>query len=207
MQPQAPQPVQQPPSYDFIMNAPQPSKGGPKLPGSQSSMLVRIAISFGVLILLFIAFSVVKTVLKSGSNTSNLLAVAQDQQEIIHLATAAIAEPSLTPDNLNLAATTKLSVTSSDAKLLSYMATEKLKFKPELLYIKVTTANDTALRTSAQASTYNETYKRIMQTQLEAYARDLTVAYNKTKGPAGRALLGNAYQQAKLLSNQLVTNP
>jgi len=221
-QPTAQQPTPaepaQPPApgseYEFIVNPQVPKKTGPaiSLPllSGINPTLSRIIIAAGGLVLLLIVFSVLKGLLTSPpANMALLTSVAQDQQEIIHLTNSAT-EQQQTPvstTNKNFAATAQLSVLSSQASLVHYMALNGKKVNLKILSLKINPALDNRLTTAAAATTYDQTFQEIMNNQLTNYIGDLQQAYQQTRGKNGRALLNDCYNQAQLLSTQLNSSP
>jgi len=194
----------QPHDYSFILNPEKPTrKRG--LPGSSSSMLVRIGIVAGGLLILLIIFSILKSALAGHPNTTGFITAAQEQQELIHLSTNASQQTGLSTTNLNSALTTQLSLTSGQHDILAYLQNNHVKVKTKLLNLQVSKTLDEQLTTAAAASTYNQTFHDVMKSKLTAYALTLKQTYAHTKGPKGRALLSQQYDAAQLLLQQLDT--
>lgn len=205
MQPQqpsygAPQPPVVQPNYDFIVN-PQPTPR--KLPLAGGSMLGRILVVGVGLIVLIIAFSIIKGLISGGSNSAALLHVAQDQEAILHLTTAAAQQQGISSTNLNFAVTSNLVITSEKTQLLSYATKLHQKISIKQLILKVKPSLDTQLANAAAASTYDLTFQDIMKSQLADYQSALKFAYNQTTGVNGRKLLTDDYNSAVLLTQQL----
>ncbi len=205
MQPQqpsygAPQPPVVQPNYDFIVN-PQPTPR--KLPLAGGSMLGRILVVGVGLIVLIIAFSIIKGLISGGSNSAALLHVAQDQEAILHLTTAATQQQGISGTNLNFAVTSNLVIASEKTQLLSYATKLHQKISKKQLILKVKPSLDTQLANAAAASTYDLTFQDIMKSQLADYQSALKFAYNQTTGVNGRKLLTDDYNSAVLLTQQL----
>jgi hypothetical protein len=203
MQPDYQQPAQHPaPDYNFILDPQQPEK--PKLFNfNANSMPLRILLVVGILFVLMIVFAVVKSAIGGGGgSTAAVLSVAQDQQELIHLATNA--EDSVTTDlGKNFTATALLSLQSEQTELISYLKSNHQKVSPKQLNLKISKSTDEQLAAAKSASTFDDTYVSVMRDKLEAYMADLQKAYSQTKGSKGRALLNEDYQAAQLLQKQL----
>jgi hypothetical protein len=199
-QPSQPAPVQ---PYDFIMN-PQPAAttGSGGLPGS-NSMLKRLAVVGGLLVVLLIAFTVIKGVLSGGSALPAYVSLAQEQQELIHLTDNVAQVPGISTDNKNFAATANLSLSSSQSGLLAYLQTNHQKVDAKLLNLKISKTTDDQLTTAEAATTYNQTFQEIMKTKMTDYVSHLQSTYNQSTGKKGRALLNDNYGQAQLLLTQL----
>lgn len=202
--PAQPQGTPNQPPYDFIMNpgAPQPPKRGP-IPGG-GSFAMRALYAAGALLLLFVLFVILKGVFFGNStNAQSFLTIAQDQQALIHLANGTSEQTELSTVNTNFVATAQLSLKSSQSELIEYMATNGSKVDTNKLNAKISAAKDERLQTAAAATTYNETFKEIMDAELTNYISDLQKTYDQTEGEKGRELLSATYDQAVLLQTQL----
>jgi hypothetical protein len=170
---------------------------------------VRIAIILGGLLVLLILFVIIKGLLSGGGNTAALTAVAQDQQEMIHILTNGAGtsgsqqQAVLSSDNQNFAATAQVSLTSAQSQLLTYMKNNGKKVSTKALSSGVSPSIDQQLTTAAGNSTYDSTFKGIMQTQLKNYETAINTAYKQTSGTKGRQLLIEEYNGAQLLLTQL----
>jgi hypothetical protein len=190
----SPQPSQ---PYDFITNPPSPQR--PSLLGN-SSLPIRIAlISGGLLVLL------IKSLIGGNSNLPLFVTVAEDQQEMVHLATNAALQKDLSVNNQNFAATAKTSLSSTQSQVITYLDSNHVKVKAKALNRKLSLATDKQLTAAAAATTYNQTFQEVMNTQLNGYVTDLKQAFKLTKGQKGHALLNDSYDQAQLLLKQLNT--
>lgn len=194
------QPQQQP--YDFIMNPPAPPKK-PLFGGFGGSLLARVGLVGGGLVLLLIIFTVLQGFFKSEPPLDNIVTIAQDQQQLIHLSTGAMQQQNLTTSIKNFAATTQVTVTSSQSSTSAYLTENGKKVNVKELNLGIDPALDERLKTAAAATTYNQTFQEIMKAQLTEYMSHLEQAYEVIKGPKGQQLLRDQYQQAKLLLEQV----
>ncbi len=201
------------PDYGFIVQPPKPPRRGLSLPGLSggSSLVVRIIVVLGGLLILLIIFAVIKGLLGGGGNTQALVTVGQDQQEMIHILTGTgqigQQQAVLSDSNQNFSATAKLSLTSAQTQLVTYMKTNGKKVSTKTLGLKVSPATDQQLTAAASNTTYDTTFKQIMQSKLTNYESALNTAYKQTKGPKGRKLLIDEYKGARLLQTQLNSPP
>lgn len=193
------------PDYDFFMNTQPPAPKSFQLPGSSSSAPVRIGILAGGFIVLLILFNIVKGLLSGPSNFPYYMSVIQDQQEITHLATAGLAEPSLSTAHKNFAATAQLSVKSSQSDLVKLVVGSGKKIDDKQANLKISTTTDTQLTSAAASGNYNPTFNQAMQTQLDTYKKDIDTVFSKTTNPKNRDLLKDQYKQAELLSQELAS--
>ncbi len=199
-----------PPDYGFITQPPKPprrSLGLPSLP-SNGPPFLRIAIVLGGLLVLLILFVIIKSLLSGGGNTQALTTVAQDQQEMIHILTNGTTASTqqqavLSSADQNFAATAQLSLTSAQNQLIVYLKNNGKKVSTKTLNLKVSPATDQQLTTAASNSTYDTTFRQVMQSKLTNYEAALKAAYKQTKGRKGRQLLSNEYNGAQLLLTQL----
>ena len=202
---QAAPPAAQP--YDFIINPEKPSRPKLKLPvlPANSSLAVRVLAAVGGLLVLVIAFIIIKGLVAPGPNLTPFIGIVQDQQELIHLAGAAgrQQQSGISTSSQNFAVTTQLSITSSQSAILKYLLANGQKVAPKVLVIKVSATIDSQLTAATAATTYDQTFRSIMKTQLTAYKNALKQVYNQTSGKNGHALLSNDYDQANLLLTQL----
>jgi len=170
-------------------------------------MAVKIGTMFGALLVLIIIISIARSLFSGGGNTQALTDVAQEQQAMIHVLTNDPGEGSrqvtLSPDNQTFAATAKTSLTSAQQQLVIYMTNNHKKIDVNALEENTNPAIDEQLTAAVDNSTYDSTFKQVMQSQLTKYQKALQAAYQKTDGPIGRKLLSDEFDDAKLLLTQL----
>lgn len=201
--PYSPAPPPQPHEYEFIVNPNKPSRRNLNLMPTGASLPVRVAVIGGGLFALLVIFLIIKGLLSGGGNTQALITVAQDQQQMIHLATNAGQQTGLSITNQNFAVTAQTTLTSAQTQLVTYLKTNGHKVGAKTLSLKVSTNLDQELTTAAGNSTYDSTFRETMQTQLNDYQQALRTAYQQTKGPKGRKLLSDQFKGAQLLKQQL----
>lgn len=192
------------PDYGFIMTPPSPPKAGfslPSLPGLGSFSLP----AYGVagLIILVILFNVISGVLKGPSIQPQLMAVAEDQQAIVHILTASAQYQDISGSYTNYSATANLVLPSNQSLLFKYMILNKMKVDTRLLSAKVSLSNDKNLQAAEDAGTLNQLFGQLNNSLLDTYKGDLATAYKAAKGPKGRGLLKSEYAQAVKLQTQL----
>jgi hypothetical protein len=202
---QLPTPVQPPagpnPDYGFIMS-PEATPPKRKLPGA-NSLLAKIVIVAGALILLLIIFSVVRGLLKGSNNFPEYTSLAQDQQSMVHITTDAANQTSISTTNKNFAVTAQTSLSSDQTQILKYLAQNKVKVKQKTLNQKIDPAVDKQLDDAVATNSYDSTFKQVMQAKLTAYTQKLKSTYNHTKGKHGRQLLSQEYANAQLLIDDI----
>lgn len=191
------------PAYDFIMNPDQAA--GLKTPFlSGSSLIARIGLVAGGLIILLVVFNIARGLLSGPSTVPYYLSVVQDQQAIIHLtSTTSQPQTDISEANKNFSTTAQLSVASSQSAIIRLLAQNGEKIKTKEIGLKVSGSDDQRISAAATSGTYNETFREIMQSHLKTYMADLQKTYDKSKGANGRALISDQFHQAELLNQQL----
>lgn len=209
VEPQPPSPAPVPPApgtpghnpYDFILNPEKPQKK-PTVPlaGAGNSMMQRIAIAGGGLVILIIVAVVGMSLLTSGSKekTASLLSIAQYQTELVRVATDASTKATSISAQ-NLAQDIQASVLSDNNELLAYMKNNGQKVDPKQLTLKRSKSTDTTLTTAKENNTYDIAFKEIIQSDLGSYMTALKKAYDANPGPKGKTLLSEQYDSAELL--------
>ncbi len=184
--------------YEFIMNPAPPPKKPLALPGN--SLMHRIAIVGGIVTTLIVLVVVVLSVLSGGSKEKNtdFLAIAQQQTELIRVATAGSTLVTALPAQ-NLAQNVQASVTSQNNELLAYLKSNGQKISVAQLAAKRSKTTDDALAAAKSNNTYDAAFTAEIQTELDAYMNSLQKAYKLNPGPKANTLLSSQYEAAKLL--------
>jgi hypothetical protein len=185
--------------YEFIM---QPNSKKTKLSLGGASMFRKIALVASGAILLIIVGAVAFSALGPKSSTPALLAVAQQQQEIMRIATDASRKVD-SQDVSNLVVNTNLTLITNQTKLLSYLAT-KANTKPNVktLALGHDAKTDELLKAAASAGSYDRVVAQTLQEQLISYQSLAQTAYEQTKSASAKALLQQDFNDAKALLEQ-----
>lgn len=191
--------------YDFITDPNIPKKSAPSLPGipGLGSGLGRAIAVLALLLVLMIIFAVAKSALSGSSNGPALLAVSQDQVEILHITTNALQESDLSSSNQPLTSTIKVVLSSNNYQLSAYLSRIGDKFSQAQMNLKVSTLTDQTLKTAESSGDFNPTFDQTLATQLKAYMTDMNTAYGLTSGVNGKAMLKTDFADAKLILNQV----
>lgn len=203
MQPQ--QPYSNP--YDFIVNPDKPSrKQLVALPGGGNPMLGRfIIVAVGVIVLI-IAAVVVASLLSGSGNIPNMTIVAEDQAELVRVATLATQAQSndvSQQTTMNFAQNSALSIASDQQQLLSFLSSHNTKLSTKTLALKDNPHTDQVLNAAAASSTYDPAFLTAMQGDYTIYVNDIKTAYAKSTNPTEKQLLQKEYKNAQLLEQQL----
>ncbi|HXE10362.1 MAG TPA: hypothetical protein VN554_02955, partial [Verrucomicrobiae bacterium] len=174
-----------------------------QIPGG-NSLIGRISLAGGGLLLLVILFSVINGFINRGPDLTSAFTVVQEQQAVLHLANE-VRGSLLSPATANANTNVQLSVGTSQSELISYMTKNHFKIKPKLMNAKISHSTDAQLDVAYADKTYEPTYRSLLQQKLTAYMKALQASYQQIKGPKGQALLKDSYHQAQLLQLQLNT--
>ena len=192
------------PAYDFILNSEQ-VKPSRKINLPQTK-LTRIVIGLAAALVLIIMFGIISSLLKSPSNLPYISSVLEDQQELIHVSSVAANESDINNVNQNFASTATVALSSNATQLQSYLKANGQVLSSKVLNAKVSSLTDQRLTSAESSGDFNSTFNEIASSQLNTYLADLRLAYSKTTGPHGRALLTSFYNQANLLLKSLSSN-
>jgi len=184
--------------YEFIVNPNTPQKRG-GLAGAGFGKQIALLVG-GVVVLLIIA-AVALSALKPKGIGSDMLAIAQRQQEIVRLATAASQQAS-GQDAKNFAINTQLSVSSSQQQVVGFLTTHGTKTNEKLLALDHTAATDTLLASAANAGTYDSAVVSTLSDQLKTYEGQVQSTYKKATSKTSKQLLQNSYTSASKLLTQ-----
>ena len=200
------QPDQSP--YDFLLNpapAAKPSKIAGKLPLPHDPFLRRIVIILGGGIGLVIVVAILASIIFGGTSASaNLTTLAQQQNELIRIATAA-SNQAVSQTTKNLAINTQLVLTTDQEQLLAYAKKHGLSIGTKELAGTKSTDTDTQLSNALAASNYDVVFIQIVQSQLTTYQALVKQTFTAIHDNLGRQLLNNDYTAASALLAQATT--
>ncbi len=185
--------------YEFIVN-PNTPKHNRSLFGGGSSVFARLGILLGGAVLLMIIVGIVISALAPKGSTSGLTAIAQRQQEIVRVATAATLQAT-GQDTKNFVANTELSITSSQQQVLAYLADHGTKLAAKQLGLDKDAQTDTLLANAATANNYDSAAVENLTSQLQTYKQQLQTTFNQTSSKTVKQLVQNSFASAdKLLA-------
>lgn len=182
--------------YDFILN----DSNKPKRNWSTNSLKQRIFVVAIVGSLVLIAIIVVMSFVSNGNSAGarQLIDIAQQQNEIIRVAKVGLEKAGST-DTINLAATTELSVQSSQADILAILKKSGHKIGSDKLTIYQKSQTDQQLDDAASAGTFDVTFAKILQDSLASYRSALQNAY-ASESFNNRQLLQNSFNSATAIT-------
>lgn len=185
--------------YDFIF-AEKPIEKKAAFGGS--SLMQRVLLIVGGLVVLTIAAVLVTSLFSSREDINGrLFAVTQEQQEIIRIASAGSTK-AISNDTRNFALNTQLSLTTNQQAAFAYMKERNGKIDEKLLGAKANTETDKLLETALTNNTYDAALVQTLHGQLVTYRTNLNATYQEVSGENARALLAESYKAADLLIAQ-----
>jgi hypothetical protein len=184
--------------YEFIMNAGNSPKK-PLLDLGRASKFKKILIFGAGIILLLMLISIVFSFLNSAGSAQKdkLLELAQTQQEIIRVAEAA--EEKIGDRNLLFKANSvRLAVSSSQQDIIAALAARGEKKIDKRLAAGLNPQNDAVLLEGEQNGNFDETYRALLQQQLNNYGLQLQAAHEGSTKSEKQAI-EKAYSQLEIL--------
>lgn len=191
--------------YDFIVNPnsqTRPGLGLSSLLGG--SLMGRVALLGGGLVVIMIVVAVLMSALSPKSVTPELISITQRQQEIIRVSTAAVNQTT-SSDAKNFVTNVEASVTTSQVQVIAYLASHGQKLNNKTLGLDKDPQTDAQLTNAATANNYDSAVTQNMITQLQNYEGQLQTAFNATSSVTLKATLQNNYNTANLLLKQAQT--
>ena len=202
MQPNQPSGSNQAPSalpqYDFILN---PNNGQKKnkfgMPNGNSTKQ-RLFIVLGGLGGLLVVGILAMMIFGGGtSSQDNLKVLAQQQNEIIRIADAALKEKSIrNAKTIQAAATIGLVVKSEQQQTIALLSK---KPNEKTLGLTKSAKTDAVLLAAVQNNTYDETLLNTLQTQLTQYQQQLKTTYDSAAKTKEKDVLNSAYKSTAIL--------
>lgn len=184
--------------YEFILN--------PKESHHKSSigdtMLKRLLVIVGLLVTLTVVGAVVaKLLLPADTTPQQITAIAQEQQEIVRVATF-ITSHATSVELVNFATNTQMSVGTNQQAAVDYLANRDIKLEDEELALKQDAATDKLFTAALSANTFDSTAVQTLNNKLSAYQASLKKAYTITTSKKARAVIQASYDTAVALAAQ-----
>ncbi len=183
-------------NFDFIVNPTQPKRSGPSFLQNPKQRMIAVVLFVAVILtLVVVGFSIISSAGKQ--STDNLVTLAAYQTEIVRISDLALKDVS------DPAAQTKLTTIStfmkSDlASTLSFLSSQGVKPKAELLNAKKDSTADTAITNAKQANNLNTEIDTIINDKLSDYANLLAPESESAKALALKETLDRAVQNILL---------
>lgn len=202
--PNLPPPPQQPivDPYGFI-TSPQKQEVRSAPLGVKDPFLQKLILLVGgAAVLLIIVVIVMNVFFSTKSNTDQLLTLAQRQQEIVRVVSANSSELR-NQSNINFAANAQISIQSDQNQMLALLTKQGVKTDPKILALKLSADTDTLLATSKSTNTLDDTFKQVLENELNTYISELQAANKTASADTTKQLIAAEFQAANLLLLQL----
>jgi hypothetical protein len=187
--------------YEFIVNPNTPKRSALKLFGGDPFLTKIALIIGGALGLMAVIALAAATLIPSTSSSLALTEIAQQQQEIIRVATAG-SNQATAPSVRNYAVSTQYSVVTNQREVLQYLSKSGTNLSSKEIELKKNSQTDALLAAAKATSTYDEALRESLTTQLTDYQESLKTAYDATSNTETRALLQKSFAAAALLVQQ-----
>lgn len=165
------------------------------------SALARVALLGGALVIIMIVVATLMSALSPKSVTPQLISIAQRQQEIIRVSTAAV-NLTTSSDAKNFVSNVNASVTSSQLQVTTYLVGHKKKLSAKTLALDQSAQTDTQLANAATANNYDSAVTQIMISELQNYESQLQTAFNLTHSTTLKPILQSNFTTADALIKQ-----
>lgn len=201
----APPPIQPSPGghnqYSFITD---PSKQGKKslLPSGgdkKGRIMIVVGGLLGLMVLGVIALVVISSV--GSGDKKDWATLAQKQQELIRISEIGLSKATVR-DTKNLAATTSLSLKSSQATVNSLAKKNGAQVDAKSLALGKNSQTDVALKAAEQTNQFDATFQTILKTELNEYQTLLKKLHDGTSSKSTKSNLSTAYTNASVLATQ-----
>lgn len=184
--------------YAFLYEQPKAKKSS-LLPSGNSTKQRIIYVLAALIVLVFVAMLVISFISSAGKeNTANLKIVVTKQAELIRISNIGVAK-SKDQTTKNLAITTSLSISSSQASLLALLKKSGINITPKDLALGSKSATTTLLTNAEQANNFDEVFVKELQKEISEYRSSIKTAYDSSTGENTKKALDNAFSQTQIL--------
>ncbi|MEI8187419.1 MAG: hypothetical protein WCG30_00550 [Candidatus Saccharibacteria bacterium] len=170
-----------------------------------NSLKTRLILVAGSVVVLLIIFAVVNGILSGSKNANNknIINVVEYQAILIQMSDSA-ATNSRNLAILNLAATTKISMKSSQSQFVKLLGKNGFTVTPlEVAYISPSVK--TTLTSAVTNGTFDSTFISTFKIKNKIYQNDIDLAFKGAKSSSEKTMLKSLYDQSKIL-NDAVNN-
>jgi hypothetical protein len=202
--------------YDFFMQPkPMPSSNplpvtGKKLvnpttiPRDGGNKNKFVLLAGGALLVVIIMFTIVAMAPRDQTGVQ-LFGVAQAQQEVIRVCDDAT-KKSKQRSTRNFAITCATGVTTNQRELIAYIDKQGYDYNAKSIGAKANGQTDARLKSATSSSTYDDTFREIMERQLNSYNSEITQQLGITTGANAREVLTKSQRSAELLLQMVKDN-
>jgi hypothetical protein len=189
--------------YEFMIT-PKDKPKASLFKGAKSSASRLLLIVLGAGLVVVILAIVISALLPKNSSVQSLTAIAQEQQEIMRVASQG--ERQATSETTKgIAYTVDLSIGTSQTKLLNYLSTRNTKLSTKQLDLKKDANTDTMLEAAQASSSYDSALKKQLAEQLKTYLTDVQQTYKSASNAQLKQILDSSYSAGKVLLGEVKT--
>ncbi len=183
--------------YDFLNETKKPRK--PFKLGNAGKRERMLLVAGGGALLAIIIVIIFGTLAKSGGNaTEDLITLAQQQTELVRVATIGTTKARGTAAQ-NLAVTTAATIQSDQTTTLALLQKSKIKVSSKQLLLGKNTKTDLLLTQAEQNNQFDEVFTSQITAQLTAYQKTIKKAYDASSGKTTLAILTEQFRHTETL--------
>ncbi len=190
--------------YEFILNPEAQTKKS--APGGDSNLKRGLMIISFLVVLTIIGWAVATLLMPKDTSGQQMIAVAQEQQELVRVASA-VAKGTNSTEIESFATTVQMTVDTNRQATMQYLAKRDIKTDAKILALKQDSTTDKNLETARATNSFDRIATQTLKEQLAAYQTNLKKAYATTTGKNAQALLQASYDTASALIAQGATVP
>lgn len=181
-------------SYDFILNDGKKAgkEGWPAPPPGKTRRLVLMAAG-GIALVLVLAIVFALLFAGGGADRQRLLGLAQRHAEIMRVADIGI-DRARSHEARNLAVTTKLSLQSSQPRLMAVVQRAS-EFEREELAAGHDPETDTMLETAERNNRFDEVFVQTLTAMIKEYRLEINAAHEASRSAANRQVYADIFMQ------------
>lgn len=148
---------------------------------------------------MIIALVVISFISNAGKSSSqSLIDLARQQQELIRVAEIGVSG-SRSTNTKNLAATAQLSLQTTQNDTIALLKKQGYKLSVKDLALKENSQTDQQLDAANLNNSFDDTFTKLIRTQLANYRSSLNGAYKASKSKTERQILQTSYNGVTLL--------
>lgn len=186
--------------YEFILNPEKPQKNR----GVKNNKLVMLLIFGvgGVILFMVLTVLLLNAFAPKKTDKATILSLAQTQQELIRISDQGSREARQQVTK-NLATTIQYSLITQQKKTIELLEKNGGKAGPKELALKQNAATDQQFTSAKATSTYDTTFTKITEDELNAYATSLKALVDKATTVQERDMMSDFYKQTQQLISQI----
>jgi hypothetical protein len=183
--------------YEFIVSPNTPKHTGSLLGGNKFFMQIGLLVG-GVIVVMVLVAVILNALVPTKASTAQLTTIAEQQQELIRVATLGSKQAQGQPAK-NFAASVQYGLISGQSQILDYLATHGKKLDTKTLSLKQNSKTDQLLADAASAGNFDSVFTQTIADQLDTYQETVRTTYKASSNDTLKKLLQNEYNAAGTL--------